>query len=274
MGTDQRNIVIANLKAYHIPLMESLGIKEFFYLPKLFYKAHGVNGDVFVSLFPGELKEGRDVYMEKVSKDYIPEDTQRTLFVWKYRDYSHYDRTQDSNESQRRYLIPESDLIKVIDLVDTSQIKSDYNFEDSDKILRQSIKDGTTDIPNMIVNGIKKNNQNDHIVKSDFSFEEGGIDLPKSKFNEKSQKWEDINKNGETFPTIKQSNEKEEWITIQVLEGSVVISPLNTLTEGISMLINKYSKEANEDYLLAHYLWHQVQTYNNVIKPNTKLNLE
>jgi hypothetical protein len=66
-------------------------------------------------LFPGELKSEKDIYIEKVSKEYEPEDPERTLYKWKYNPHyrDEYETKQIGPTNDACYIVPFNELIKV-----------------------------------------------------------------------------------------------------------------------------------------------------------------
>lgn len=103
---------ILELRKYHQPVFEALGISNALYLPKMFYKPTGKD-KLHVSFFISELSKGRDIYTEMVDRDFISEDEKRTLYKWEFNMYwdSEYEKT---TSNPVRVLIPISDL-KVVD---------------------------------------------------------------------------------------------------------------------------------------------------------------
>jgi hypothetical protein len=63
----------------HTGLFEKLGISNPLYIPKMVFGSPSV-----FYIFPGELKHEKDVYIEKISKNYEPEDPERNLYRWSY----------------------------------------------------------------------------------------------------------------------------------------------------------------------------------------------
>lgn len=119
MGIPTRNVdnkglskkeKIALLRTEHDKIFETLGISDPHYVPKVCY------GDPLVMpFFQSELRVGKDVYTEKVSKDYESEDPTRTLYMWKYNpDWKTAYQTKpfghSSNPNDVFYLIPFSEF--------------------------------------------------------------------------------------------------------------------------------------------------------------------
>jgi hypothetical protein len=105
---------IALLKEKHQPIIDALGLNNIYFYPKIAYRPHGKN-ELYVSFFPSELSKGTDVYTEFVSRDYVPEDSSRTLWMWRYNPHweEEYESTEPNDVGHVRYLVPVSELIKV-----------------------------------------------------------------------------------------------------------------------------------------------------------------
>ena len=102
---------IALLKKKHEPLFEKLGVVDPIFIPKMFAN----NGMVY--FFPSELSHGRDIYTERVSRDYESEDPERTLYKWTYKaNYANlYNSEYKSNIKDPMYLIPSSEFVPILE---------------------------------------------------------------------------------------------------------------------------------------------------------------
>jgi hypothetical protein len=105
---------IAKLREYHEKTLESVGAKDAYFYPKMAYKPRGKE-DLVIGMFPSELKKETDIYTEFVSKEYEPEDPDRSLYKWSYNPYweSEYEKTEINTSGQFRYLIPIAELEKI-----------------------------------------------------------------------------------------------------------------------------------------------------------------
>jgi len=104
---------VSELREYHQPTFDALGIPDAYFYPKLAYRPKGKD-ELHISLFPSELRKGTDIYTEFVSTDYVLQDSERTL--WRLHFNPHWEEeydTTDTTESAIRYLIPVSELVKV-----------------------------------------------------------------------------------------------------------------------------------------------------------------
>jgi hypothetical protein len=105
---------LQDLRQYHQPSFDALGIPDALYIPKLIYRPQGKD-EMHFSMFVGELRKEQDVYTEAVSQAKDPEDINRTLYVWRYNPHwlEEYDTTEPMANGQVRYLIPAAELVKV-----------------------------------------------------------------------------------------------------------------------------------------------------------------
>ena len=78
------------------------------------YRQYGKD-ELYVSFFVNELKREADIYTEFVSRDYVSEDSNRTLWMWRYNPHweEEYETTEPNDLGHVRYLVPVSELIKV-----------------------------------------------------------------------------------------------------------------------------------------------------------------
>lgn len=119
---EKKNLVdkktrMQNLVEYHRKTFEALGVDDPFFVPTMAYKPY-TKTELHVSLFPSQLKKGQDIYTEFVNKEFEPETEERTLYKWTYNKYweEEYDSVELENTSDRRYLVPVSEL-EVIETV-------------------------------------------------------------------------------------------------------------------------------------------------------------
>jgi hypothetical protein len=117
---------IQELRKHHQPVFDALGNQEALFIPKLVYRPAGKD-EMHFSMFIGELGKGQDVYTEFVSKDIVPEDMNRTLWMWRFNPHweEEYDTTEPMANGQVRYLIPAAELVKVnVDLEPKAEVKT------------------------------------------------------------------------------------------------------------------------------------------------------
>jgi len=103
---------IAKLFEKHKAILQKLGEPNPLFLPKMAF-----GSPLVMAFFQSELKEGRDIYTEKVSKDYQSEDEERTLYKWKFNpswpdgpDNGGYNTKPFGHTDDVMYLIPFSEF--------------------------------------------------------------------------------------------------------------------------------------------------------------------
>jgi hypothetical protein len=103
------------LREFHQPTFENLGIVNPTLYGKMFYFAKGGTAEKYVSLFFSEISKGNDIYLESTNRDLVPEDVERTLYLWRFNPHfqEEYEMTEPELTSNTRFLIPISEL-KVI----------------------------------------------------------------------------------------------------------------------------------------------------------------
>jgi hypothetical protein len=123
LTTEERKERISNLKSHHQPVLDALGVPDALFFPKMAYRPKGKD-EMHLSFFPSELKRGFDIYTEFASREYEPEDQERTLWKWRFNPHweEEYEATPDL---QVRYLIPVSELIKVTAPKKTEVVQGD-----------------------------------------------------------------------------------------------------------------------------------------------------
>jgi len=105
---------LKKIKEFHKATIDKLGISDYSLLPKLAYKPAG-KLEVHVSFFYSEISKGQDVYLEFTDRNNVPEDPERTLYLWKFNPHfeEEYEKTEAASNGQHRYLVPVEEL-KVI----------------------------------------------------------------------------------------------------------------------------------------------------------------
>ena len=112
--------IIAELRKHHEPVFKALEVEDALFYPKMFYQPLGKD-EKYIGVFAGELRMGRDIYTEPVSREYIAEEikdphiAKRTLFKWPYNPHweGEYELAASKSSSYHRYLIPIAELILV-----------------------------------------------------------------------------------------------------------------------------------------------------------------
>jgi len=100
------------LKAFHQSTLDELGVSGAFFIPKMAYIPYG-KSEKFLGFFLSEINRGEDAYIEFCSKEYVPEDPERTLYKWKFNPHfeDEYEKTEPTaGTGHVRYLIPVQEL--------------------------------------------------------------------------------------------------------------------------------------------------------------------
>jgi len=105
---------ITLLREKHQFIFESMSNPNALFFPKMAYRPHGKD-ELYISFFANELKREGDIYTEFVSRDYVSEDSNRTLWMWRYNPHweEEYETTEPNDLGHVRYLVPVSELVKV-----------------------------------------------------------------------------------------------------------------------------------------------------------------
>jgi hypothetical protein len=106
---------LRKLREFHQPTLESNGVSDALFIPKMAYRPHGKT-DLHIAFFASEINKGEDVYVEFTSKDLIPEDTERRLYRWNFNSHfqEEYDMTDPHPQTGHvRYLVPVDELVLI-----------------------------------------------------------------------------------------------------------------------------------------------------------------
>ena len=105
---------LKKIKEFHKTTIDKLGVTDYSLLPKLAYRPSGKT-DIYISFFLNEINKGHDIYVEFSDRNNVPEDPERTLYLWKFNPHfeEEYEKTEPSSTGQHRYLVPVEEL-KVI----------------------------------------------------------------------------------------------------------------------------------------------------------------
>lgn len=128
---------IEELRKYHSGTFKKIGY-DVVYKPKMCYRPKGKDTQ-HISFFVSELKAGKDIYTEFVSRDFISEDPTRTLYQWKYNPNwaEVYDSVVGKDGLTERYLIPVADLVVVPHEEPSNDIVLELNNPDLDMPIDQ-----------------------------------------------------------------------------------------------------------------------------------------
>lgn len=103
------------IKDFHSKAMLEHGDADSIIIPKLAYRPTGKT-DVHISFFHSEISRGQDLFIEFSNRDNVPEDINRTLYLWRFNPHydEEYEKTEpDARTGNIRYLVPVDEL-KVI----------------------------------------------------------------------------------------------------------------------------------------------------------------
>jgi len=106
---------LRKLKEFHKSTLIELGVSDYSLIPKLAYRPSGKT-ELHVSFFYSEISKGQDVYLEFTDRNNVPEDPDRTLYLWKFNPHfeEEYEKTEPTlGTGHVRYLVP-TDEFKVI----------------------------------------------------------------------------------------------------------------------------------------------------------------
>lgn len=112
---EERKENLKKIKEFHKATLAGLGVNDFSLLPKLAYRPSGKT-EIHVSFFYSEISKGHDVYLEFTDRNNVPEDPERTLYLWKFNPHfdEEYEKTEPTESTGHiRYLVPVEEL-KVI----------------------------------------------------------------------------------------------------------------------------------------------------------------
>lgn len=103
---------LKKLKEFHKNTMGELGVSDYSLIPKLAYRPSGKT-DLHISFFYSEISKGQDVYVEFTDRNNVPEDPDRTLYLWKFNPHfeEEYEKTEPTaGTGHVRYLVPVEEL--------------------------------------------------------------------------------------------------------------------------------------------------------------------
>ena len=120
--------LVLELRQHHQSILDELGKSDAYFYPKMAYRPANKD-ELYISCFPSELYKGDDIYTEFVNREYIPEDSNRTLWVLKHNPF--WKEEYELTIAGDKYLIPVSELTKVnlpkkVEEVDSFKSLSDF----------------------------------------------------------------------------------------------------------------------------------------------------
>jgi len=135
MTKEARNQTIAELFKDHEKFFKTNKIENPYFNPKLAYRPRGKD-ELYIQLFPSELKKNQDHYIEFVDVDYNPKDSKRTLYIYKHNPFwrEEYEMTKDKN-GYERVLVPVSELKPISDITFNDRVLDNFiNFGEEDEL--------------------------------------------------------------------------------------------------------------------------------------------
>ena len=102
------------LKQYHDWKFKLIQEDAPLFIPKCAYIPRGMS-ELHIGFFASEVKKGMDIYTEFTSIDLEPEDSERTLYKWRFNPHydEEYEKTEPAANGHFRYLVPVSELVKI-----------------------------------------------------------------------------------------------------------------------------------------------------------------
>lgn len=120
---------LTQMKEYHQPTFDRLGIKLPKFIPKWAYVPNGKE-ELHVAFFENELNHGADTYTEFADRDYMLQNPdKRELYKLRYNPHyaTEYERLPAATEGNNdRFLVPISELI----LIKSSSQQAEITFEE------------------------------------------------------------------------------------------------------------------------------------------------
>ena len=120
---------LAQIKEYHQPTFDSMGIKTMKFFPKWAYIPTGKDEE-YVAFFENEINHGADTFTEFADRDYnLQNPDKRELYKLRYNPHyaTEYERLPAASEGNNdRFLVPVSELI----LVKSSASQAEITFDE------------------------------------------------------------------------------------------------------------------------------------------------
>lgn len=128
---------IEDLKKHHDATFKKIGY-DVYYKPHMCYQPKGKDTQ-HISFWASELRAGKDIYTEFASRDYISEDSTRTLYRWKYNPSwaEEYDSVLGKDGKSERYLVPVSELVAISHEENSQEITLELDNPDIDMPIDQ-----------------------------------------------------------------------------------------------------------------------------------------
>lgn len=102
---------IAILRKKHQPYFEKMGIPDAIFIPKMIY------GDPLIFIvWPSEFRLKQDIYFEKTGKNFESEDSERNLYVLKFKETFDTDYYKVPHGTDFKYVIPFNQAEKIFSI--------------------------------------------------------------------------------------------------------------------------------------------------------------
>lgn len=113
----------AKLREKHQPVFDALGESDAKFCPKMFHYVSGLEG-LHLGFFESELKHGKDVYTEKIDRNWESEDPDRILYRYRANEFFRDELAQsEPNEKGTiRYFVP-ADELEVVEMPSKPVVK-------------------------------------------------------------------------------------------------------------------------------------------------------
>jgi hypothetical protein len=124
---------LKKLREFHKSTFDKLGVSLDYLTGKMAYRPYG-KAQIYVSFFDNEINQGHDIYLEFTNRDFVPETTDRTLYLWKFNPHfeEEYEKAEGKDGKNDRYLVPADELkiVKVSSDKDDTKISGiELNFD-------------------------------------------------------------------------------------------------------------------------------------------------
>lgn len=142
-SSEDKKANLAKLREFHKNTIGEMGIDSYFLVGKMCYLSP--KGEKVISFFHSEISKGSDVFIEFTNRFNVPEDSERTLYQWKFNPHfeEEYDKADADDPSKVRYLIPIDELKVIKKHSQTANIKIETEKKSQD----YGMPDPSTDPP-------------------------------------------------------------------------------------------------------------------------------
>jgi hypothetical protein len=139
--TEDKKENLKKLREFHKKALEEKGVQETSLIGKMAYRPSG-KVDKYVSFFHSEITKGNDVYLEFTDRFNVPEDSDRTLYLYRFNPHfdEEYEKVGGEDVTSLRYLVPVAELETVKkyspeaviapkgEKIKVSEVKTEFDF--------------------------------------------------------------------------------------------------------------------------------------------------